>query len=193
FDYCFRDLYELGCCLSCANFQLLDKLADICKNIRNLRIFFKYTYNNKSDYSLSRLIKKQNQIKRLYINSAYGENSILSENFKGAILTHSNSLIDYESHGEHNLDPLLPRFQNLKSLTLRYCGTRKRNLKSILLPNLQEVCLDIGYQLFLPDFMKNNGENLKSLTIYGETSDEYLRETIDSIGKYCQHLRQLSI
>src|SRR5205807_7178121 len=56
-----------------------------------------------------------------------------------------------------------------------------------------EACLDIEYQLFLPDFLKNNGENLKKLIIYGEASDEYLGETIESIGKYCQHLRQLSI
>ena len=117
----------------------------------------------------------------------------MSENFKEAILIHSNSLIDYTSIGYHDLDSLIPKFKNLKSLTLHYGGIEKKNLKSILLPNIQEVFLEIECQLFLPDFIKNNGKNFKRLKLYGKTSDEDLREIIESIGRYCRNLRLLSI
>ena len=59
------------------------------------------------------------------------------------VLAHSNTLINYKSYREHDLDSLLPNFQNLKSLSLWYSGTKDSDLKSILFPNLQEVSLDI--------------------------------------------------
>ncbi len=70
-------------------------------------------------------------------------NLVLSKIFKeAAILIHS---IDYYyNNGTHNLDSLLPNIRNLKSLTLYNNTSRKINLKSILLPELQEV-LDIGH------------------------------------------------
>ena len=82
-------------------------------------------------------------------------NLVLSKNFKEAILIHS---IDYYyNNGTHNLDSLLPNIRNLKSLTLYNNTSRKINLKSILLPELQEVYLNVGYWSYLPDFLRNNG------------------------------------
>ena len=112
-------------------FQLFDKLANTCKN---LKIYICSSPHGDDDdvyYNLPKLIRGQSQIKRLHI-VANEENLVLSENFKEAILIHSNSLNDYYNNGVHNLDSLLPNFRNLKSLTL-YNTSRKINLKSILL------------------------------------------------------------
>ena len=70
-------------------------------------------------------------------------NLVLSKNFKEAILIHS---IDYYyNNGTHDLDSLLPNIRNLKSLTFYNNTSRNINLKSILLPELQEVYLNVGY------------------------------------------------
>ena len=96
-------------------------------------------------------------------------NLVLSKNFKeAAILIHSNLSIDYYyNNGTHNLDSLLPNIRNLKSLTFYNNTSRKINLKSILLPELQEVYLNVGYWSYLPDFLRNNGRNFKGLSLYG--------------------------
>src|SRR5439155_17344477 len=119
FKYCFQDLYKLDCNYYSSpledpyiNSQLLDKLADACRNIQNLHVDC-YAINSDVDHSLSKLIKEQNRVQRLCL-IANGADLVLSKNFKDAILIHSNSLIDYYSDGEHNLDSLIPNFQNLK-------------------------------------------------------------------------------
>ena len=94
------------------------------------------------------------------------------------------------------MDPLVQKFRNLKSLSLCHGDRRTRNLKSVLLPKLQDVNLNVICQSFLPDFIRNNGENFKSLTLYygmTTTTDEYLREIVESVGEHCQNLQLLSV
>src|SRR5436305_6660610 len=101
--------------------QLIDKLTKTCKNIQVLQIYIYNTslYNGQVEVSLSGLIKRQKQIRSLDI-SAYG-NLKLTKEFKEAILTHSNSITNYEIYGYNNLDSLVPKFRNLRSLTLIDC------------------------------------------------------------------------
>jgi len=104
FDFCFWHLYELDCGLSQSTFQLFDRLANTCKNIRILKIYIcSSPHGDDVYYNLPKLM-----------------NLVLSENFKEAILIHSNSSINYYyNNGTHNLDSLLSNFRNLKSLRHR--------------------------------------------------------------------------
>ena len=117
FDFCFWHLYELAYGSSQSTFQLFDRLANTCKNIRILKIYIcSSPHGDDVYYNLPKLM-----------------NLVLLKNFKEVILIHSNSSIDYYyNNGTHNLDSLLPNIRNLKSLTL-YNTSRKINLKSILL------------------------------------------------------------
>jgi len=79
-------------------------------------------------------------------------------------------LIDYTNNGDNNNTILLVVIE-------------RKNLKSIPLPNIQEVYLKIECQLFLSEFTRNNGEDFKCLELYGETS----------VGVSWQNLKLLSI
>ena len=135
FDFCFWHLYELAYGSSQSTFQLFDRLANTCKNIRILKIYICSSPDGDD----------------VYYNLPKLMNLVLSKNFKEAILIHS---IDYYyNNGTHDLDSLLPNIRNLKSLTFYNNTSRNINLKSILLPELQEVYLDIGEILKVYHFM----------------------------------------
>ena len=96
---------------------------------KNLKIYICSSPHGDNDvyYNLLKLIKRQNQIKRLHV---------VANEEKEAILIHSNSLIDYYNIGAHNLDSLLSNFRNLKSLRHKILmvlnKTLPKNLVSII-------------------------------------------------------------
>jgi len=112
----------------CIKILILDKLSVTCRNIRILHIDY-YIINHDVDHSLFKLIEEQNQI-------------------KGSHIIANGTNLDYQKilrNGEHNLDSLISKFQNLKPLKLYYYASRKINLKSIILLKLQKVCLDVEH------------------------------------------------
>ena len=75
----------------------------------------------------------------------------------------------------------------MKSLTLADYSSNVilKQLKSALFPNIEYFCLDLysPFLLDLSEFIKINGETLKSLVIHGIPIDEeYLGKLNQSIG-----------
>src|SRR6185369_1278385 len=142
--------------------------------------------------SLTQLIKAQNQIRKL---SIYYTNQALSDNFKKAILSHSQSIIYYESDEAYDIDYiLLPTLYNLKTLSLTSSFI---SLKNISLPHIESVKIHIYNQLFLSEmseFININGKTLKYLDLDANINDnELLGKLFQSIAQCCKNLVDLSI
>src|SRR6185369_15624614 len=108
--------------------------------------------NNEFQNSLTKLIKAQNQIKQLTIDS--NTNQFLSDSFKKAILSHSHSLINYSSSGVHDINnTLLPTLYNLKTLSLKALGTgiNVKYLKNNSLPHIESMKLCNLNQSFISE------------------------------------------
>ena len=143
FNTSFQNLYQLHCHFF-ENHEILDRLANLCKNIQVLVIDFNGSqlHNYKIQNKLGQLIKAQNRIKDLVFFSE--DNIILSRDIKEAIMVHSKSIINYESYGENDSNFLLmSNFQNLKSLTLSFTNNNFKYLKSISFSKIEVANLTI--------------------------------------------------
>ena len=133
----------------------------------------------------------QDQIKYLIIKS-----EILSDELKKAILTHSQSIIFYESYGnEDNFNNLLlPTLKNLK--TLEFKTNININWKNISLQNIEFVEIYFDCQQYISnfsDFININGKTLKYLNVGGSPDDiEFLGKLFQSIAQCCINLEDLS-
>jgi hypothetical protein len=192
FDNIFQSLNKLVCNFA-DSFEFIDRLANLCKNIQSLEIQYS-SYDAKFDCSLNQLIKAQNQIKKLIINSYY-TNQGFSNNFNTAISEHSQSIVYYKSFGENNIDHiLLPAFKNLKTLSLY--DKQLKHFKNISLENIESMKLKIRYRPFLLDllsFINTNGKTLKDIDLDGVPNDsEFLGKLFQSIAQHCKILEDLS-
>ncbi|CAB4411803.1 unnamed protein product [Rhizophagus irregularis] len=178
--------------LKCYTFVKLDKLAQICHNIRYLNI--KYC-NYDNNPGLITLIKAQKNLKYFkcgfkafsdpYEISCKGIGEALTKQADSILLIHLSCPIKF-------CCPIFTKFVNLKTLKIDGKIVDKSLMKPNL-PNLEYLELYGGYIYEAAIFIKSTKGNLREIRIKHDFHEKNRLMFIQSITQYCPNLKSVAL
>ncbi|RIA96273.1 hypothetical protein C1645_815585 [Glomus cerebriforme] len=188
---CFSELGFISCD-SNINDDVLDGLTEICKPIKELKLFIR-DHNN---YGFVKLIKAIRKLSNFHLlNEKYSKNNeSFCEIIENSLIQHAET-IQYFKIIREPVTKILESFVNLKRLELgRADWSSWNNLENVSLPFLQILKADHISTRYLTSLIKNTSGYLTVIKInngyYNEISN---KKIIQAIYQNCPRLENLKL
>ncbi|RIA81862.1 hypothetical protein C1645_836272 [Glomus cerebriforme] len=192
--HCFSDLESISCSTN-INDNILDGLIEICKPIKELKLFIERSNNNSGIAKLIKAIKRLSgfhlltKIYRRYIDVPF------SKIVENSLIQHAET-IQYFTIIQQPVTKILESFVNLKRLEFKFPGIKiikLDNLKDVFLPFLQILKIRSASIRDLINLIKNTNGYLTVIKInsnYNEINDKLI---IQAIYNNCPKLKELRL
>jgi hypothetical protein len=192
-ERCFSEVEFLSCS-TVMNNNILTKLTESCKSIKELTIFIKKT---KYNYGIVKLIEAQKKLFNINLTRHTYNNDSFCEILENSLIKHANT-VQYCKITRRPSTNLLSSFKNLKELELGCTNSQFVNswnrLRNLSLPFLQILKASSVSVEALTSLIKNTTGSLTIIKIdhirYDEISNKKL---IQAIYQNCPNLRYLKI
>jgi hypothetical protein len=191
-ERCFSEIKFLSCSTD-INDNILTKLTEACKSIKELHLIVRRENNN---YGIVKLIKAQNKLFNIKISYTYDRNESFCEILENSLIEHTRT-IQYCNIDRQPLTNFLSSFENLKVLELSHNTqiTASWNcLKNLTFPFLQILKSSSVPIEDLTCLIKNTSGSLIEITADRINHDEISnKKFIQSIYQNCPNIKYLKL